>query len=43
LADEKETTEESPPKLKFTDKLWVAVVIAIFVIAFLLIVIYDVI
>jgi len=43
LADEKKTAEESPPNLKLTDKLWVAVVIAIFVVAFLLIVIYDVI
>ena len=32
-----------PEKLKLSDKIWVAVVIAGFAIAFLLIVIYDVI
>lgn len=35
--------EEAPEKLKLSDKLWVALVIVAFIVAFLLIVIYDVI
>lgn len=34
-------TESTPVKLRLQDKIWVAVVITIFVIAFILIVIYD--
>jgi len=42
--DQKKDTPENPSfKLKLSDKIWVAVVIAVFVIMFLLIVIYDVI
>jgi hypothetical protein len=35
--------EEAQPKLKLSDKVWIGAVIAAFVVAFLLIVIYDVI
>ena len=35
--------EETPSKLKLSDKLWVALVIVAFIVAFVLIVIYDVI
>jgi hypothetical protein len=41
---EKDTVKDDDGsfKLSLTDKVWVAVVIAVFVIAFILIVIYDV-
>jgi hypothetical protein len=44
-ADANGSAEKEQPagKLKLSDKIWVAAVIAVFVVAFILIVIYDVI
>ena len=33
--------DEKPPKLKLSDKVWVALVIILFIIAFVLILIFD--
>jgi len=39
---EKAKTDDGSFNLKLSDKIWVGVVIAIFVIAFILIVVYDI-
>lgn len=42
-ASSEKSEEAQPGKLKLSDKIWVAAVIAAFIVVFLLIVIYDVI
>jgi hypothetical protein len=39
---EKSKTDDGSFKLKLSDKIWIAAVIAVFVITFILIVVYDI-
>jgi len=41
LATERDQNEQVSQKLKLSDKIWIAAVIAVFVVLFVLIVIYD--
>ena len=40
-SNDERLNEEVPPKLKLSDKLWISFAVGIFVIAFALIVIFD--
>ena len=42
MANERDAPETKQEQIKLSDKIWAAVVVAIFVIVFLLIVIFDV-